>query len=306
VRRSAYPGRVSLTLLRTLPVSAASGLVRRDDTLYVIADDELGLLAIPATGVARTIALLPGALPEAPAARKAHKPDFEALCAWPGGGLLALGSGSTGARHRACLWRPGSEDMSDPVVADDGTAVILDLAPLHAHLAEAFPALNLEGAAVVGDTLVLLQRGNGAGNRGALVELDLAATQRAVAAGTPWSGALVRAIREVELGERGGAALGFTDASPLPDGSLVFVAAAEASPDTYQDGAVTGAAIGRLGPDHSVNWLVDLPVPDKLEGVHAELIDGALQLWLVADADDRARPAKLFSARLDPHTGAWR
>jgi hypothetical protein len=40
--------------------------------------------------------------------------------------------------------------------------------------------------------------------------------------------------------------------------------------------------------------------------VHAELIDGALQLWLVADADDRARPAKLFSARLDPHTGAWR
>lgn len=289
------------TLLRTLPVSAASGLVRRDGTLYVIADDELGLLAVDDTGAARTIALLPGALPDAPAERKAHKPDFEALCAWPGGGLLALGSGSTAARHRACLIVPGRHDMSD------GTVTILDLAPLHAHLAAAFPALNLEGAAVVGDALVLLQRGNGAGNRGALIELDLAGAVRAVAAGEPWRGELVRAIRAVDLGERGGAALGFTDASPLPDGSLVFVAAAEASPDTYQDGVVTGAAIGRLAPDHTLQWLVDVPRPDKLEGVHAELVDeNCLKVWLVADADDRSKPAGLFTAQLDLRTGAWR
>ena len=291
---------MDLTLLRTLPVSAASGLVRRDDTLYVIADDELGLLAVPATGEPRTIGLLPGALPDDHAARKAHKPDFEALCAWPGGGLLALGSGSTAARHRACLWRPGPTDMSD------GTVTVLDLAPLHTHLAAAFPALNLEGAAVLGDTLVLLQRGNGRGNRGALVELDLAGALRTVEAGAAWQAGLVRAIREVELGERGGAALGFTDASPLPDGSLIFVAAAEASPDTYQDGVVTGASIGRLGRDRAVQWMIDLPRPDKLEGVHAEQTGEHLQLWLVADADDRSRLAQLFTARLDPHTGAWR
>jgi hypothetical protein len=288
------------TLLRTLPVSAASGLVRRGAALYVVADDELGLLELPDDGPARLLPLLPGALPEAHAERKARKPDFEALCRWPGGGLLALGSGSTATRHRACLLRPGPQDMSD------GTALVLDMSPLHAHLAGAFPALNLEGAAVLGDALVLLQRGNGPGNRSARVELDLAGVQRRIAAGAPWDATLVRTIRDFELGERGGAALGFTDASPLPDGSLVFVAAAEASPDTYQDGAVTGAAIGLMGPRGDIAWIVDFPEPAKLEGIHAELEGDGMRLWLVTDPDDRARAADLFTAQVDRRTGAWR
>lgn len=290
----------SPTRLRTLPVSAASGLVRRGDTFYIVADDELGLLALPDTGPATLIQLLPGALPEAHAERKAHKPDFEALCRWPGDGLLALGSGSTAARNRSCLLRPGAKDMSD------GTVTVIDMRPLYGSLAAAFPALNIEGAAVLGDTLVLLQRGNGDRNRNARVELDLAGAQRRIAAGAPWDGALVRAIHDIDLGTRGGVALGFTDASPLPDGSLVFVAAAEASPDTYQDGAVTGAAIGLFAADGQLRWLVDFPEPAKLEGVHAEPDGDTLRLWLVTDPDDRARPADLYAAQLDAHTGAWR
>lgn len=288
------------TLLRTLPISAASGLVRLGAVFYIVADDELGLLELPDDGPTRVLPLLPGGLPEEHAARKAHKPDFEALCRWPGDGLLALGSGSTAARHRGCLLRPVAKDMSA------GTVLVIDMTPLHAHLAGGLPALNLEGAAVVGDTLVLLQRGNGPGNRNARVELDLAGAQQRIAAGAPWDAALVRAIRDVELGERGGAALGFTDASPLPDGSLAFVAAAEASPDTYQDGVVTGAAIGLMGPRGDVEWIVDFAEPAKLEGIHAELAGDVVRLWLVTDPDDRARPADLFTAQVDRRTGAWR
>ena len=284
------------SLLRTLPISAASGLIRDGDVFYVLADDELGLLALPDHGPERTLPLLPGALPDEHAARKASKPDFEALCRWPGGGLLALGSGSTAARRRACLLRHVHGDMSIQV---------LDLAPLHEHLAARLPALNLEGAAAIGDALVLLQRGNGIGNRNALIELELAAAVRAVAADQPWGPDLVRAIHPIELGERGGAALGFTDASPLPDGSLIFVAAAEASVDTYEDGRVTGAAIGRLGPARELLWLTDFPRPDKIEGVHAELVADGLRVWLVTDPDDRSRPASLLHARLDLHSGTW-
>ncbi len=288
------------TLLRSLPVSAASGLVRRGACSYIVADDELGLLVLPDDGEARIAPLLPGALPSEHHARKAGKPDFEALCAWPGGGLLALGSGSTAARHRACLLRHGASDMSPE------TAEVVDMGPLHAHLAGQFPGLNLEGAAVVDDTLVLLQRGNGVGNRNAIIEIDLAAAQRQLARGAPWGPELVRTIVEVDLGARGGAVLGFTDASPLPDGSLVFVAAAEASPDTYQDGAVTGAVIGRIDRDGAVRWIVDFPEPAKLEGVHAELAGEALHLWLVTDPDDRTRPGSLYGAELTTRTGAWR
>lgn len=290
---------MSLQRLRTLDVSAASGLVRRGDCFYVVADDELGLLAVPDAGPTFTIPLLPGRLPDAHRQRKAAKPDLEALCRWPGDGLLALGSGSTASRHRACLLRPVAGDMSR------GTVTILDLAPLHARLAAAFPALNLEGAAVRGDALVLLQRGNGAGNHGAVVELDLAGAQRAALAGEPWGPGLLRSIQPQELGARGGAPLGFTDASPLPDGSLVFIAAAEASADTYHDGLVTGAAIGRLAADGRLLWLNDVPEAGKFEGVHAEADGDRLRVWLVTDADDRRCPASLYYATLDATTGAW-
>jgi len=290
---------VSLQRLRTLDVSAASGLVRRGDTFYIVADDELGLLAVPDRGDAFTIPLLPGVLPDAHAERKAAKPDLEALCRWPDDGLLALGSGSTASRRRACLLRPVDGDMSR------GTVTILDLAPLYARLAGAFPALNLEGAAVRGDALTLLQRGNGPGNLSAIVEIDLAGALRATLRGAPWGPELLRSVRELELGVRGGAPLGFTDASPLADGSLVFVAAAEASPDTYHDGLVTGAAIGRIAADGRLLWLHDVPEAGKFEGIHAEPEGEHLQVWLVTDADDRRRPASLVRATMHASTGAW-
>lgn len=290
-----------LLLERPLPVSAASGLVRLGAASYVIADDELSLVVLPDDGPDGAVRLLPGALPEAPSERKRHKPDLEALCRWPAGGdaLLALGSGSTAARHRGCLVIPVPEDMSKTTVEP------IDLSPLHAHLAAHLPALNLEGAAAIGDVLYLVQRGNGRGNRSALVELDAAAVARALADRAPWTGDLVRAIHPIDLPERAGAPLAFTDISPLPDGSLVFVAAAEDTPDTYQDGLLTGVAVGRLAPDRALQWLVDLPADQllKFEGIDAELAGPVLRLRLVADPDDRAVQAPLYTTTLDPLTG---
>ena len=291
---------MALTLVRTLPVSAASGLVRVDGVTHVIADDELHLLSQPDDGPAGLLRLLPGDLPAEPRARKAIKPDFEALCRWHDG-LLALGSGSTAMRHRGCLIRPVPGDISTTP-----TVTVLDLAPLHAHLAARVPALNLEGAAVVGDALLLLQRGNGRGNRSAIVELDRHAVTLTIAEARAWDAPLVRDLHFIDLGDRGGAPLAFTDASPLPDGSLVFLAAAEDSPDTYRDGLLTGVAIGRLAPDRTITWLTDVPDAPKLEGIHAELLNNTLHLWLVADPDDRSMPAPLYTAALDPATGAWR
>lgn len=290
---------MALTLVRTLPVSAASGLVRVDGVTHVIADDELQLLSQPDDGPARLLRLLPGDLPAEPRARKAIKPDFEALCRWHDG-LLALGSGSTAMRHRGCLIRPVPGDISTTP-----TVTALDLAPLHAHLAARVPALNLEGAAVVDDALLLLQRGNGRGNRSAIVALDRHAVALTIAEARAWDAALVRDLHFIDLGDRGGAPLGFTDASPLPDGSLIFLAAAEDSPDTYRDGLLTGVAIGRLAPDRTIAWLTDVPGAPKLEGIHAELHNNTLRLWLVADPDDRNVPAPLYTAALDLATGAW-
>src|SRR5688500_2099786 len=64
-------------------VSAASGLVKLGDRLFVAVDDERGLAMFQADRKGEWIPLLPGALPAESEARRAAKPDFEALAALP-------------------------------------------------------------------------------------------------------------------------------------------------------------------------------------------------------------------------------
>ncbi|MFP2926764.1 DUF6929 family protein, partial [Pyxidicoccus sp. 3LG] len=96
---------------RLAHVSAASGLVRAGEWLYVVADDALHLAVFPMRGDApgRSVRLFEGVLPEEPKARKAAKPDLEVLCrvgpltGAPHGALLALPSGSTEVRRRGAV-----------------------------------------------------------------------------------------------------------------------------------------------------------------------------------------------------------
>jgi uncharacterized protein DUF6929 len=276
-----------LELRARLDVAAASGLVAVDGRLYIVADDELTLHVYDEAGrPLERLALFAGALPADPAERKRRKPDLEALTLLAPGTLLALPSGSTPSRRRAAAVRAG---VVSPV----------DVAPLYLALQAVLPELNLEGAAVSGDRLVLLQRGNGAAGINAVVALDLAGVREAVAAGRPLDGGLVRAVLPVALGALDGVALGFTDATPLPDGRILFAAAAEAGGSTYADGPCAGSIVGVLDGDQiGATWR--LPTCDKIEGIHAGA-DGdgeRLTLWLVADADDPSARAPLYRAEL--------
>jgi hypothetical protein len=265
-----------------LEVSAASGLVIVGDELVVVADDELALAVHDLAGrPRRRVPLLPGALPEEHDARKAAKPDLEALVALPGGALLALGSGSRPTRTRGALVR------GDRVV-------LVELAPLYARLAAELPELNVEGAAADREVLRLLSRGNGPSRHDAVIDLDLAGVLADLERGAPLGQGLVRAIELVELPDLDGVPLTFTDAAPHPRGTL-FSAAAEATASTYDDGPCAGSAVGLLTPSGALAAVV--PLADarcKIEGiaVHGD------RLLLVADPDDRARPAPLYESPL--------
>ena len=251
---------------RPAHLAAASGLVRRGERLYVVADDEPALGIFDLRGRGRMERLADDELPLDHAERKAAKPDLEALAEMPGGGLLALGSGATDRRERGWLW---SERHVREVV----------LGTLYARLRERFAELNIEGAAAVGERLWLAQRGNGAAGENALVAvgLDLVSVGETVT---------------YELGEVDGVPLTFTDLAPLPGGPLAFCAVAEDSGSTYDDGPVAGAGIGVLDPDAQRVLAFDLvPDPVKVEGVTASA-DGAL--LAVGDADDVSRPAPLL------------
>lgn len=283
---------LALSLVAKLDVAAASGICQRGDRLYVLADDELALGVYDLAGRPRhPIALVEGVLPDDHAARKAAKPDFEALLSLPDGSLLALGSGSTPARRRVV------QIVFDPMLR----VRVLTFDALYLALGLELPELNIEGGAVLGDELWLCSRGNSARRDDALVRLELAGVLQALANDRPPGGHVLRSITRIALGDLGGAPLSLTDLTVMR-GRLVFTAAAEASANTYDDGKCTGSVVGQLsmsmegrglGVPEILGWVRDL----KLEGLcpASEAADERAIL-LVADADDRGTRAPLFRA----------
>ena len=280
-------------------VSAASGLVRTGDHMYVAADDERELAVFPAAGDApgRLVRFLPGELPADPDERKRAKPDIEALAllpptpAAPGGALLALESGSKKNRRGGVLWR------LDGAGALEGEPHRLDLSSLYGILAGEIPDLNIEGATVSGERLLLFQRGNGAAGVNAVIVLDLGAAVESIRDGTI-APAAVAEVRRHDLGDAGGVRLCFSDATGLADGRVLFTAVAESGDDTYLDGSCAGAAVGILDAGGEVGWLRPLDPPAKVEGIEAHHTGDEIELLMVADPDDPAAAAPLLAARV--------
>lgn len=280
------------------PVAAASGAVRVGERLFVVADDahdlavfDLGPHPHPPPGTL-VLAGRP-ALPEDATERKHHKPDLEALVHLPDGALVAMASGSTANRNEGLRWALDGDGWPATPPA------VVDLRPLHDRLSGRLAELNLEGAAVVADRLVLLQRGSGgAGAVNAVVSLALGAAMAEIAAGSLGTSALLD-VREHDLGEAGGVPLCFSDGAGLPDGRLVFTAVAEGGGSTYHDGEFTGAAVGVLSARGELESIEPLEPPTKVEGITATpVVGGGIELLLVADADDPAQPSPLLRATL--------
>jgi len=276
-------------------LSAASGLVAVKSFLYVVADDELHLGMFPASGDAPGVAvrILEGELPEDRAERKRLKPDLEALmllppgASWQHGALLALGSGSRRNRRRGVLLRLNSFG------GIEGAARTIDLSPMLDAIAGQVGELNIEGATIVGDRWVLLQRGNKGRGINALVHLNAAAAVDAIAHSARIA-ALPFDIRRYDLGLVDGIPLCFTDAAALPDGRLVFAAVAEDTDDAYRDGRCTGAAVGIIDANGVLQDIQPLHPAVKAEGIDAWIDAGRIRVLLVTDADDPAVPAALY------------
>lgn len=282
-------------------ISAASGMVVAGRFLYVIADDELHLGVFDTSGVeaGTLVRLFPGVLPNAPAERKALKPDLEALVripsfpGYPHGALLALASGSKPNRRTGAVLKL---DESGLIVGEPRR---YDLTPFYSPLESRFPALNIEGAVALGDELVLFQRGGKTQPESALISFPWREIIRATNPETASASPIVASrIQVFDLGAIGGAPLSFTDGAALADGRIVFSAVAENTQDSYLDGPCLGAAIGVIGTDGLVETMLRLEPTEKIEGIHATLEGDRISLLLVTDADDASVPAKLLGVEI--------
>ncbi len=280
---------------RNLPIAAASALLRVKNQLLVLSDDErqMAIFEDGSHEPGTLIKVMEGDTPSSPDQRADHKPDFECMAHFEAfgrfehGAILALGSGSAPDRDRATLLeltsdgRPGSDFE------------IVDLGPLYDHLRADIDDLNIEGGAVVGDVFRLMQRGNGPDGRNARVDLDAVAVRSALEEGDPLQLHAVLSIEFYDLGQLKGVPLCFSDASPLPDGRMVFIASAEAD-----DGNV-GSSIGLMDPDGSLELNEPVDHNLKLEGLAADVgEDGRVHLLMVSDADDPDKASPLMETYL--------
>lgn len=291
-------------------VRAASGLCWFRGRLAIVQDDAL-LLALldPNDGAAQALELplrADGArFFDVERGNKRDKPDLEAcltieLLGQPA--LLAFGSGSRPERECVAIVRP------------DGAGYHSELREAHALYTalRALPGflsseLNLEGAALVGDRLRLLQRSNGSPLPGAAplcatCELPLGALLAYLEDPGARPPPALDQVRRYELGSIGGARLSFTDACTLRDDALLFTASAESSPNAYDDGAVAGSALGKIEPS-GTRWCAlrdeqGQLMRDKVEGVALDPRDPS-RAFLVFDPDDHRAPATLAEVLLE-------
>lgn len=275
-------------------LAAASGLVRLGSTFVVVADDELsvGLFDLDPAQPGTLVRIIPGQLPEEHKPRKKLKPDFEAICilepsdTMPNGGVLILPSGSKPNRTRGAVVPLGkNRELLAPIE--------LRLEELYRKLEIHFKDLNIEGAVCVGATLLLLQRGNAASNQNALIKLDLAKFLADFEESQSVSGDGINSVHPIVLGNLNGVPLSFTDAALAPNGDVYFLAAAEATESTYDDGEFRGAVLGRIENDHA-RIMYELLVPAKPEGLWIEASSDSLQFFVVTDADDLSKPSELL------------
>lgn len=267
-------------------VTAASGAVKAGRFLYVAQDDQLQL-GVFEEGVprGRRAQLFEGSLPGPLDERKRAKPDIEALTIAPVGGgraLLALGSGSSENRRRGGLW---------PLTGDGaltGEPRAIDLTAPYAALTTELAELNIEGACVRGDKLLLAQRGNGREGNNAIVSVALDPTLAGEAAEFD--------VQPHDLGDIEGIPLTFTDLVLLPSGNVMFSAAAEDTDDPYLDGPCLGSALGVIDAAGEVIAVERLERIHKIEGVAVDWAEETI--LLVEDPDDASRPSSLFSLLL--------
>lgn len=282
-------------------LSAASGLWVANETLYVVADDELllGVFALHGAQPGYTRTIIPGGLPLAAKPRKAAKPDFESLtglpasAAYPYGALLALGSGSTEQRKRGMLWPFTQQEQ---LVAEPQ---LFDLQALYQPLEAVFADLNIEGVVVQGDCFTVWQRGNNQHRVNAVIEYPLAALYALLDPELAAVSLQPQRIDTYDLGEVAGVPLTFTDAYALADGGCVFTAAAENTDNSYLDGECVGAAIGLIDQQRQLRWLKPVQPVHKIEGISAEQVGDQLRVLLVSDADNRNIPAQLLETFID-------
>ena len=256
-----------------LGIGSASGLVYRDHSLFVLSDNSSFLYEyqVKKNQLIR-IKLFENSQENIP---KKDKFDFESI-ALKGNELHLLGSGSTSKREKRIIY-----NLETAAIAEK------DLSPLYQNLKKnasiSDEELNIEGVLFCNEKWFLFQRGNGANSRNGVFRtksLEIESETEFVKVSLP-------KIKQVETS--------FTDAILIED-KIYFLATAEDTTSTYDDGEILGSLIGRMdGRTLEIEFTHKISDTHKFEGLTLyKKTANAIEFLLCEDRDSDVLETNIY------------
>jgi len=298
-------------------VRAGSGIAWSGEKMVLIQDDADYLALIDGAASQGGVAGMRLKSPGAASKEKAHL-NLEAVLSardWRGEYLLAFGSGASPAHRNIARVRLSGADTELSIFETRKFYQALEELPEFATT-----TLNIEGVALVPkgvegrDGARLFQRANGRPRAAldisdgralnATVDLRLDALgaylDRCKRDPNATFGVDLGNLRRYDLDEADEVPFTFTDASALPDGRVIYIAAAERSPEAGVKGECFGLALGVIETDGSARYTVVVekdgaPTRRKAEGL---AVRDPKSAYVVVDPESDEHPATLCSVDL--------
>lgn len=216
-------------LFQIIGIGSASGLFFKNESLFVISDNSKALYEYSLTDKKLDTHLLIEN-PELPQDNipKKLKPDFESITPF-GEDLCVFGSGSTENRNQMVQFNTYTKK---PIKTLNLADLYLSMQYFAEIKSEDF---NIEGSVFDGENWYFFQRGNGENGQNGVFTVS----------GENLENEFAIVYNSYKLPKIKGVRTSFTDAI-LIDETLYFLATAENSKSTYEDGEVLGSIIGSI------------------------------------------------------------
>ena len=262
------------SLYQIIGIGSASGLVYKDNSLFIVSDNSTFLYKYNMQE--QELTKIPIAENPQENIAKKDKFDFESI-ALKGNKLHILGSGSTSKREKRITYNLETEKIVEK-----------DLTTLYKKLKETASIsddeLNIEGALFNTDKWYLFQRGNGANSKNGIFILndnfkdnnDIEFIQ-----------IQLPKIKHIETS--------FTDAILVED-KIYFLATAEDTTSTYDDGEILGSIIGRIDcKTFEIDFTLQLSNSHKFEGLTLyKNTESQIEFLLCQDNDTEVLETEIF------------
>ncbi len=256
-------------------IGSASGIVYKDNSVFIISDNSSFLYQYHIQEKELTkIKLFEKGQENIP---KKDKYDFESI-ALKGNKLHILGSGSTSKREKRISYNLQTKEVKEK-----------DITKLYRKLKDSASVsdeeLNIEGSLFCNGKWLLFQRGNGANSQNGIFALDKFSNKDN--SKPVFTAVQLPKIKHIETS--------FTDAI-LVDDKIYFLATAEDTISTYNDGEILGSSIGRIDiRSMQIDFTQKISDTQKFEGLTLfNKTDDQIEFLLCEDNDTNEMQSSIY------------